>query len=128
VDGRVTQSLANRYKRTQVQEFSVGFKSGDSTLSEEAQQSLQNAAKLLQGNPTYTADSIGHTDDVGNARYNINLSWRRQEAIRRFLMQNGCDLNRIFFIGVGEEKASGKDSPGRAQDRRGTIVVYRPVE
>jgi outer membrane protein OmpA-like peptidoglycan-associated protein len=120
--------LADRYKRTKVQEFFVPFKSGKSNLTDEAKQSLQNAAKLLAGNPSYSADSIGHTDDVGGARYNINLSWRREEAIRRFLLENGVDLNRIYFIGLGEEGATGKGSAGRAQDRRGTIVVYRPAE
>ena len=113
VDGRVARSLANRYKRTLVVEFNVPFESGKTAVSDEARGTLQGAASTLMENPTYTADLVGYTDDVGDARYNVNLSWRREE---------------IFFIGLGEETASGKDVSGRSRDRRGTVRVYRPTD
>ncbi len=128
VDGRVARSLANRYKRTLVVEFNVPFESGKTAVSDEARRTLQGAASTLMENPTYTADLVGYTDDVGDARYNVNLSWRREEIIRRLLIEKGVDLNRIFFIGLGEETASGKDVSGRSRDRRGTVRVYRPTD
>ena len=42
--------------------------------------------KLLADNPTYTADVVGYTDDVGATGSNVNLSWRREEVARRFMV------------------------------------------
>jgi len=47
VDGRVTRALANRFSRTQVEEFKVLFDEGRVELSAEAQQALESAVKLL---------------------------------------------------------------------------------
>jgi outer membrane protein OmpA-like peptidoglycan-associated protein len=128
VDARVTRSLANRYKRQQVQAFSVTYPAGKSELSDTAEKTLQDVAKMLVDNPTYTADVIGETDMAGAARYNINLSWRREEAVRRFLVEKGADLNRLSFIGLGEERATAKAPAARAAERHTAIIVYRPAD
>src|SRR5262249_21349829 len=111
-----------------VAEFSVPFESGKAAVSDEARRTLQGVASTLMENPTYTADLVGYTDDVGDARFNVNLSWRREESVRRLLIEKGVDLNRMFFIGRGEETATGRDVPGGAGDRRGAARVYRPTD
>lgn len=128
VDGRLTRVLANRLKRTPVMQVDMFFKPGRSDLSAEAQTALQGVVKLLADNPTYTADVVGFTDRAGTPGYNVNLSWRREEAIRRFLMENGAQLNRYFFIGMGEDLATGKTAAAEAKDRRGAVQVYSPAD
>jgi outer membrane protein OmpA-like peptidoglycan-associated protein len=128
VDARVTKALANRLARTQVQEFKVMFEVGRAELSGAAQQTLAGAAKLLADNATYTADVVGYTDDVGAAGSNVALSWRREEVVRRFLVEHGTALNRFSFIGLGEDRATATSAAGRAQDRHVKVVVYRPAE
>jgi outer membrane protein OmpA-like peptidoglycan-associated protein len=128
VDGRLTKALANRLTRTQVQEFKVTFELGRADLSDTARQALQSAAKLLADNATYTADVVGHTDEVGPEGYNVNLSWRREEVVRRFMVEKGTALNRFSFIGLGEERAKATSATGRAQDRWVHIIVYRPAD
>jgi len=128
VDGRVTRVLADRLKRTQVQEVAIHFKSGKWEIPKEDVAPLQGAVKALADNPTYTADVVGFTDKKGSRGYNVNLSWRREEEIRRFLVEKGADLNRLFFIGMGEDVATGKDAAGMAKDRRATVRVYKPVD
>jgi outer membrane protein OmpA-like peptidoglycan-associated protein len=128
VDARVTKALANRLARTQVQEFKVMFDVGRAELSDAAQQTLQGAVKLLADNATYTADVVGYTDDVGAAGSNVTLSWRREEVVRRFLVEQGTALNRFSFIGLGEDRAKATSAAGRAQDRHVRVVVYRPAE
>ncbi len=128
VDGRLTRVLANRLKRTPVLQVAMFFKPGNSDLSAEAQTALQGVVKLMADNPTYTADVVGFTDRVGSKGYNLNLSWRREEAIRRFLMENGAQLNRYFFIGMGEDLAAGKTAAAEAKDRRGAVQVYSPAD
>jgi OOP family OmpA-OmpF porin len=128
VDGRLTKALANRLARTQVQEFKVTFDVGRAELSDATKQILEGAAKLLSGNATYTADVIGYTDDVGAAGSNVNLSWRREEAVRRFMVEKGVPLNRFSFIGLGEDRAKGTTGAARAQERYVGIVVFRPAD
>jgi outer membrane protein OmpA-like peptidoglycan-associated protein len=128
VDARVTKALANRLARIQVQEFKVMFDVGRAELSEAALQTLQGALKLLADNATYTADVVGYTDDVGAAGSNVTLSWRREEVVRRFLVEQGTALNRFSFIGLGEDRAKATSAAGRAQDRHVRVVVYRPAE
>jgi outer membrane protein OmpA-like peptidoglycan-associated protein len=128
VDARVTKALANRLVRTQVQEFKVLFEEGRVDLSAAAQQTLESAVKLLADNPTYTADVVGHTDDLGARGSNVYLSWRREEMVRRFMVERGAALNRFSFIGLGEDRATSTSAAGRAQDRYVHVTVFRPVE
>ena len=128
VDARVTKALANRLARTQVQEFKIMFEVGRAELSDQAQQTLQGAVKLLADNATYTADVVGYTDDVGAAGSNVTLSWRREEVVRRFLVEQGNALNRFSFIGLGEDRATANTVAGRAQDRYVRVMVFRPAE
>lgn len=127
-DARLKRALATRLSRTQVQEFKVLFDEGRAELSDTAHQTLQGAVKLLAENPTFTADVVGHTDDVGAKGSNVNLSWRREEAVRRFMVEKGAPLNRFSFIGLGEDRAASNTAAGRAQDRYVHVTVYRPAD
>ena len=130
VDDRLTQALANRYKRELVSTVSLLFDPGKSALLPLHEAALLGVLKALADNPTYTADIVGFTDPVGSARYNLTLSWLREEAVRRFLGERGKALNRLSFIGVGEELAGGdQNNPmARAADRQVAILIYRPVQ
>jgi outer membrane protein OmpA-like peptidoglycan-associated protein len=130
VDGRVTQDLANRLKREQVQALDVTFETGKSDISQSDRSALQGLLKPLADNPTYTVDVVGYTDTVGTPDQNVNLSWRREEAVRRFLVERGVELNRFFFIGVGEELSGDdvKDAAKRAKNRRVTVTIFKFVE
>ncbi|MGH7208973.1 MAG: OmpA family protein, partial [Nitrospiraceae bacterium] len=75
-------------------------------------------------------DVVGYTDSVGTADSNVNLSWLREEAVRRFLMERGAALNRLYFIGVGEELAGNDaaDAAKRAKNRQVIITVFKPAD
>jgi len=130
VDGRLTQSLANRFKRTQVETLDVTFDTGKADVSQSDRAALEGLIKVITGNPTYTVDVVGHTDTVGKSDENVNLSWRREEAVRRFMAERGVDLNRFYFIGVGEELSGDdtKDVAKRAKNRRVTVTIFKPVD
>jgi outer membrane protein OmpA-like peptidoglycan-associated protein len=128
VDVRMANALANRFKRAAVKEFRVMFDTGKADLSAGSQSTLEEAVKTLAGNPTYTADVVGYTDDLGTAGSNVNLSWRREEVVRRFLIEHGAELNRLSFIGFGEDRATGSTDVARTKDRHVLVKIYRPVE
>jgi outer membrane protein OmpA-like peptidoglycan-associated protein len=128
VDGRLTRAMATRLKRTQVQQVDVTFKTGKSVLNPNGREALMGILKVLADNPTYTVDVVGYTDSVGKADSNVILSWRRGEAVRRFMVDGGVELNRFSFIGVGDERSGSdaKDALQREKNRRVTITVFKP--
>jgi len=130
VNARLTQAQASRLKRAQVQTLDVTFETGKSDVSQSDRAALQGLLKGLADNPTYTIDVVGYTDSVGPADQNVNLSWRREEAVRRFLVERGVELNRFYFVGVGEELSGDdtKDAAKRAKNRRVTVTIFKFVE
>lgn len=126
VNARVSQALANRYKRTLVETVPLHYAPNQFLLLPEHQKILARVLKVLADNPTYTVDLVGYTDASGSKKDNNQLSWRREEVVRRYLTDGAPLLNRISFIGLGEEKADGPKKD--AADRHVTIAIYRPAD
>jgi OOP family OmpA-OmpF porin len=59
------------------------------------------AASLLGGAPYEIVHVIGHSDRIGNAAANLQLSNRRAESVRDYLVQKGVPAERITAVGRG---------------------------
>jgi len=70
-------------------------------LSDGAQTALLGVVKELKTNVDLTVDLEGYTDPTGPRGYNVGLSQRRVESVRRYLIENGAELGRIYSIGMG---------------------------
>jgi len=72
---------------------------------------------------------IGHTDDVGDDAYNLELSERRAESVRDYLVGAGVDASKMVPVGAGESMpiASNKTDEGRAENRRVEVMVLGRV-
>jgi len=57
--------------------------------------------KELKENPNLTVDLEGFTDSTGARDYNVTLSQRRVESVRRYLIEQGAELPRINSVGLG---------------------------
>lgn len=101
VDSRLTRLWNNRNKMTQVETVSVHFGFDRADLDDAAQTALASLVRELQGNPRLGVELHGFTDPRGTVRYNLELSRRRVEAVRRYLVQKGVELPRIHSIGLG---------------------------
>jgi OOP family OmpA-OmpF porin len=68
---------------------------------------------------------IGHMDSTGTAEYNKQLSLKRAEAVRDYLIELGGDPKKMEVVGMGEEQpiADNKTAEGRAQNRRVVVEV-----
>lgn len=105
---------------------SVLFASDKSELLPAAQQRLSEVAQALkEGNPDAQIVVEGHTDSKGSEGYNLDLSAKRAEAVRSYLVSQGVPENRIRSQGLGFARpiADNKSAEGRANNRRVEIVV-----
>lgn len=62
----------------------------------------------------------GHADSQGEDAFNLNLSQKRTESVKTYLMSKGIMESRLTAIGFGESKpiADNNTSLGRAKNRR----------
>lgn len=89
---------------------------------------LRAVASSLVKYPNSTIEVVGHTDNVGEAAYNQDLSQRRAVAVAEVLRGSGVPSGRISTYGRGEDApiASNQTEYGRAQNRRVEIII-RPM-
>jgi outer membrane protein OmpA-like peptidoglycan-associated protein len=115
VDSRLTKLWNNRFNAKVVETVNVQFGFNRSELDDGAQTTLVGLAKEMQANPGLTVELAGYTDMKGARDYNYNLSQRRVESVRRFLVERGVQIGRIQAVGLGA--LSDRATP-EAQKRR----------
>jgi OOP family OmpA-OmpF porin len=105
----------------------VLFEVNQANLRPGAMRNLYQLAAFLKQNPTRNVLIEGHTDSAGSEATNLDLSQRRAEAVREFLITNGVSPDRITARGHGEiyPIASNSSAAGRQQNRRVDVVVMR---
>lgn len=103
------------------------FKFGRTNLPEEATSAIDQMVSGLQNQKSAVWIEIeGHTDNVGNKKFNERLGLNRAEAVKRYLYEkHQVPLHKMNVISYGEEKpvAPNKTRDGRAQNRRVVIKV-----
>ena len=101
------------------------FATDSSFVRSDLQRDLRSIAGNLMAYPNSTIQILGHTDNVGDAAYNQDLSVSRAEAVADVLLDAGVPFGRIQAIGRGEDQpvASNLTAEGRAQNRRVEIII-----
>ncbi len=101
---------------------SIIFAQGKASLLGTSYAELNRLAIALQAEPTIKIRLEGHTDNVGPADKNQQLSEDRVAEVKRYLVKRGIDENRITTIGFGGSR------PRFANDREETRRLNRRVE
>ncbi len=104
----------------------VLFTSGKSELLPAAQVKLNDVAKaLIEQDPDSKMVVEGHTDSQGTAAANQELSQKRAQAVRDYLVSRGIAGDRVTAQGFGPTRPIGENgsAEGRANNRRVEIVV-----
>lgn len=107
-------------------EGAVLFASAKSDLLPSAQLKLNEVANaLIKVDPLSKMMVEGHTDSQGSAPYNQELSQRRAQTVRDYLVSRGIASDRITAQGFGFTRsiAENTSAEGRANNRRVEIVV-----
>jgi outer membrane protein OmpA-like peptidoglycan-associated protein len=115
---RLTRLWSNRNVRNQVETYQVLFGFDKWDLNDNAQTTLASIIKEMKENPSLTIDLQGYADPVGTYPYNVGLSQRRVESVRRFLVEKGIELPRINLIGLGPIAEKGTPN---AEKRKVTV-------
>jgi OOP family OmpA-OmpF porin len=103
----------------------ASFETGSAVLSEDAEALLDEAVEILADNPDLALVVEGHTDNVGDAQFNLALSQARAEAVVDYLVAGGVSPDRLSAIGYGESRpiADNDTEAGRAANRRIEFVI-----
>lgn len=96
------------------------------TIKKEYRRILDNLGRLLVNNPEEHTVLSGFTDNRGSEAYNIHLSERRAESVRKYLRNKfNISPNRILlhWYGYASPVASNDTEEGRRLNRRVTISI-----
>jgi len=101
------------------------FATNSTSLTGSLQNDLYTLAGSLNRYPNTTVNVLGHTDNVGAAAYNLDLSQRRAQAVASVLINSGVSAARVRAIGIGEDRpiADNLTAQGRQQNRRVEIII-----
>jgi outer membrane protein OmpA-like peptidoglycan-associated protein len=105
---------------------SVLFESAKSELLPSARAKLNQVAEaLIKQDPDSEIVVEGFTDSQGTASYNQELSQRRAQTVRDYLVTRGIASDRVASQGFGPTRpvAANNSAEGRANNRRVEIVV-----
>ena len=93
-----------------------------------AQARMAQLADFLKQYPDRRVSIEGHTDNIGSASYNMELSLRRAESIRGQLIGLGISPERISTAGYGKDfpVAANDTDTNRAINRRVEVVISEP--
>jgi outer membrane protein OmpA-like peptidoglycan-associated protein len=100
--------------------LNIPFDHNSSTITPRAEAQLKQL-ELALNSASLGKDRFvvaGHTDAKGSAEYNKQLSLRRAEAVKRFLVGKGMDAHRLDTMGYGSEHLLAPNQPEDPSNRR----------
>ena len=91
---------------------------------------IEKLANFLKAYPDKNVELEGHTDSIGPDDYNMKLSKRRAESVKKYLVEKfGTEASRIGTIGYGESApvATNDTEEGRQKNRRVVAIVEATI-
>jgi len=106
------------------------FATNSATILSKSFPYLREMANYLKSNPSFSMKITGHTDNVGNDAYNLDLSRRRAESVKNFLVKEGVGEIMLTTDGKGETEpiADNNTAQGRELNRRVVFEVTKVQE
>jgi len=105
----------------------VEFDVGSATINPRGVALLDKLVPILQSAPRVKIEIGGHTDNIGDPGYNLDLSRRRASAVGQYLMSRGVEEKRLTAVGYGQDKpiADNGTSQGRLKNRRIEFKIHK---
>jgi flagellar motor protein MotB len=125
--GGISKMAAQLDKSCRVELWGIYFNTGSAQLLEESQPTLKTVAAVIKQSKDSVFTIEGHTDNIGTADYNQDLSERRAATVRQALVtQFGLTAGRLTAKGYGLTRPVETNATveGRAHNRR--VELVRP--
>jgi OOP family OmpA-OmpF porin len=103
----------------------VNFDFDKSSIRKADISELEKAVEFVKKYPDSKVVVAGHTDGRGTEKYNMKLSQRRADAVKKYLVDKGNKTDRITAEGKGEAEpiADNKTEKGRFENRRVEVLI-----
>jgi outer membrane protein OmpA-like peptidoglycan-associated protein len=103
----------------------IYFEQGKFNLLAASMPELNELVTFMKKYPTVRIRLEGHTDNQGNPERNVELSENRAKEVKKYLVEQGIDENRIEWIGYGGQRPvySNADKNLRPKNRRVEVVI-----
>jgi len=110
-----------------IQLKNVFFAFNKSDLLPDSYPELNKVADFLKDNPTVEIELAGHTDNVGSDEYNMELSDKRANSVKTYLVSQGISADRLRAKGYGETQpiAPNDYDWGREKNRRVEFTILK---
>lgn len=100
----------------------IGFESNSATISSRGRAVLDKLIPVLRGAPNLMVEVGGHTDSYGDPNYNLQLSHRRAESVRQYLINHDVP-NRLTAVGYGATRPLSNERTRAAQQKNRRIEL-----
>jgi outer membrane protein OmpA-like peptidoglycan-associated protein len=103
----------------------VTFAVNEATIQPAFYDTLANVAKVLVSYPKTEIDVVGHADSDGTREHNQELSERRADSVKSYLLRQGVQPVRVLTAGRGEDEplVPNTSAANKAKNRRVQIVL-----
>ena len=103
----------------------INFAFMSDRITADSRPALDHAAAIMRTYPSIRVEVQGHTDSEGEAAVNEEVSRRRAESVRQYLIQAGVQADRLRAVGLGGAKpiADNRSARGKARNRRIELVL-----
>lgn len=110
--------------------LNVYFDTDKYALKSESMKAIKKVAKLMKAFPSLVIEISGHTDSQNRTydpNYNTKLSQNRADEVRKALIKEGINENRVFSRGYGDSVpvADNNSNEGRALNRRTEFIILK---
>ena len=119
-----TRSLRNFAPQPRSVDLVIQFDFNSDRIKDDSIPALNNIVEAMRS-PRLSDQSFnveGHTDGVGSAAYNLELSTKRAAAVFNYLVQRGVDKSKLNFEGKGFSELLVPDRPTAEENRRVRIT------
>lgn len=118
--GELKAELVSLKAKTSIRLNNINFDTNSAELSSESFPELNRVVELIFDNPDLTLEISAHTDNVGNAGFNMLLSERRAQSVVNYLLEHGVPEDQIVAKGYGltQPMVPNTSDENRALNRR----------
>lgn len=103
----------------------VQFEFDKSEIIEPAYDELNSLADIMKAYPKLSIEVAGRADERGASSYNEQLSMRRAQAVKDYLVEQGVDASKVSVVALGESEPlmSGNSATAYAQNRSVQVTL-----